>query len=136
MGAMIPRARRHKARNLERVYAMFPRLLERAGQAAGTLSGGEQQMVAIGRCLMGEPELVMFDEPSLGLAPTVVQDVLRTIRDLAEGGLTCVLVEQNVAVSLKLASRGYVLENGRMTLSGTGAELLADDGVRKAYLGM
>ncbi len=136
MGAMIPRAHRHKARNLERVYAMFPRLLERSGQAAGTLSGGEQQMLAIGRCLMGEPELVMFDEPSLGLAPTVVQDVLRTIRDLAEGGLTCVLVEQNVAVSLKLASRGYVLENGRITLSGTGEELLADDGVRKAYLGM
>ncbi|MGU9982128.1 ABC transporter ATP-binding protein [Phreatobacter sp. HK31-P] len=136
MGAMIPRAHRHKARNLERVYAMFPRLLERSGQAAGTLSGGEQQMLAIGRCLMGEPELVMFDEPSLGLAPTVVQDVLRTIRDLAEGGLTCVLVEQNVAVSLRLASRGYVLENGRITLSGTGAELLADDGVRKAYLGM
>jgi branched-chain amino acid transport system ATP-binding protein len=135
-GAMIPRARRHKARNIDRVYAMFPRLLERAGQAAGTLSGGEQQMLAIGRCLMGEPELVMFDEPSLGLAPTVVQDVLRTIRDLAEGGLTCVLVEQNVAVSLRLASRGYVLENGRVTLSGTGAELLADDGVRKAYLGM
>ncbi len=136
MGAMIPRARHHKARNLERVYAMFPRLLERAGQAAGTLSGGEQQMLAIGRCLMGEPELVMFDEPSLGLAPAVVQDVLRTIRDLAEGGLTCVLVEQNVAVSLRLASRGYVLENGRMTLSGTGEELLADDRVRKAYLGM
>ena len=136
MGAMIPRAHRHKARNLERVYAMFPRLLERSGQAAGTLSGGEQQMLAIGRCLMGEPELVMFDEPSLGLAPTVVQDVLRTIRDLAEGGLTCVLVEQNVAVSLKLASRGYVLENGRITLSGTGEALLADDGVRKAYLGM
>lgn len=136
MGAMIPRAHRHKARNLERVYAMFPRLLERSGQAAGTLSGGEQQMLAIGRCLMGEPELVMFDEPSLGLAPTVVQDVLRTIRDLSEGGLTCVLVEQNVAVSLKLARRGYVLENGRITLSGTGEALLADDGVRKAYLGM
>ncbi len=136
MGAMIPRAHRHKARNLERVYTMFPRLLERSGQAAGTLSGGEQQMLAIGRCLMGEPELVMFDEPSLGLAPTVVQDVLRTIRDLAEGGLTCVLVEQNVAVSLRLASRGYVLENGRITLSGTGEALLADDGVRKAYLGM
>lgn len=136
MGAMIPRARRQKARNIERVYALFPRLLERAGQAAGTLSGGEQQMLAIGRCLMGEPELVMFDEPSLGLAPTIVQDVLRTIRDLAEGGLTCLLVEQNVAVSLRLASRGYVLENGRVTLTGTGAELLADDGVRKAYLGM
>ena len=85
---------------------------------------------------MGEPELVMFDEPSLGLAPAVVQHVLATIRDLNKQGLTCVLVEQNVAVSLKLASRAYVLENGRITLSGTGAELLADDRVRKAYLGM
>ncbi|MBN8943677.1 MAG: ABC transporter ATP-binding protein [Rhizobiales bacterium] len=136
MGAMIPRARPHRARNLERVLTMFPRLKERHGQAAGTLSGGEQQMLAIGRCLMGEPELVMFDEPSLGLAPAVVQEVLRIIRDLAAGGLTCVLVEQNVAVSLKLASRAYVLENGRVTLSGTGEELLADDGVRKAYLGL
>ncbi|QCK86420.1 ABC transporter ATP-binding protein [Phreatobacter aquaticus] len=136
MGAMIPRARHHRTRNLERVYTMFPRLKERHSQAAGTLSGGEQQMVAIGRCLMGEPELVMFDEPSLGLAPTVVQEVLRTIRDLAEGGLTCVLVEQNVAVSLRLAARAYVLENGRVTLSGTGEELLANDGVRKAYLGL
>jgi branched-chain amino acid transport system ATP-binding protein len=136
MGAMIPRARKHRARNLERVYAMFPRLEERHSQAAGTLSGGEQQMVAIGRCLMGEPELVMFDEPSLGLAPTVVQEVLRTIRDLAEGGLTCLLVEQNVAVSLRLAARAYVLENGRVTLTGTGQELLANDGVRKAYLGL
>ncbi|MGL4287562.1 MAG: ABC transporter ATP-binding protein [Phreatobacter sp.] len=136
MGAMIPRARSHRARNLERVIAMFPRLRERYGQAAGTLSGGEQQMLAIGRCLMGEPELVMFDEPSLGLAPAVVQEVLRIIRDLAADGLTCVLVEQNVAVSLRLASRAYVLENGRVTLSGTGEELLADDGVRKAYLGL
>ena len=111
-------------------------LSERYGQAAGTLSGGEQQMLAIARCLMGEPQLVMFDEPSLGLAPTVVQQVLATIRDLNKQGLTCVLVEQNVAVSLKLASRAYVLENGRITLSGTGAELLADDRVRRAYLGM
>lgn len=123
-------------RDLDLVFTYFPRLKERLHQQAGTLSGGEQQMLAIGRCLMGEPELVMFDEPSLGLAPAVVQDVLRTIRDLAEGGLTCVLVEQNVAVSLRLASRGYVLENGRITLSGTGEALLADDGVRKAYLGM
>ena len=129
------RARR-AAQNLERVLALFPRLAERARQAAGTLSGGEQQMLAIGRCLMGEPELVMFDEPSLGLAPTIVQDVLQTIRDLNREGLTCVLVEQNVAVSLKLASRAYVLENGRITLSGTGEELLADDRVRQAYLGM
>ena len=136
MGAMLPRARDDQAQNLDRVLAMFPRLAERSGQAAGTLSGGEQQMLAIGRCLMGKPDLVMFDEPSLGLAPTIVQAMLQTIRDLNREGLTCVLVEQNVAVSLKLASRAYVLENGRVTLSGTGAELLADDRVRQAYLGM
>jgi branched-chain amino acid transport system ATP-binding protein len=136
MGAMVPRARAGRAKNLERVFALFPILAERANQAAGTLSGGEQQMLAIGRCLMGAPELVMFDEPSLGLAPTIVQQVLWTIRELNREGLTCVLVEQNVAVSLKLANRAYVLENGRMTLSGTGAELLADDRVRQAYLGL
>jgi branched-chain amino acid transport system ATP-binding protein len=136
MGAMLPRARATRAKNRERVLAMFPRLNERLGQAAGTLSGGEQQMLAIGRCLMGEPELVMFDEPSLGLSPALVQDMLASIRDLNRDGLTCVLVEQNVAVSLKLASRAYVLENGRVTLSGTGDELLADDRVRQAYLGM
>lgn len=136
MGAMLPRARRARARNLERGLAMFPKLKERYGQAAGTLSGGEQQMLAIARCLMGEPELVMFDEPSLGLAPAVTQEVLRAIRDLAAGGLTCVLVEQNVAVSLKLAHHGYVLENGRVVIAGTGEALLADDRVRRAYLGM
>jgi branched-chain amino acid transport system ATP-binding protein len=136
MGAMVPRARAGRAKNLERVFALFPILAERANQAAGTLSGGEQQMLAIGRCLMGAPELVMFDEPSLGLAPTIVQQVLGTIRELNREGLTCVLVEQNVAVSLKLANRAYVLENGRMTLSGTGVELLADDRVRQAYLGL
>ena len=136
VGAMLSRARAHRARNFERVLALFPILAERWGQAAGTLSGGEQQMLAIARCLMGAPELVMFDEPSLGLAPTMVQSVLRTIRDLSREGLTCVLVEQNVAVSLKLATRAYVLENGRITLSGTGEELLADDRVRQAYLGL
>lgn len=136
MGAMLPRARAESAQNLERVFALFPRLSERNSQAAGTLSGGEQQMLAIGRCLMGKPELVMFDEPSLGLAPAVVHDVLKTIRDLNRDGLTCVLVEQNVAVSLRLASRAYVLENGRITLTGSGDELLADDRVRQAYLGM
>jgi branched-chain amino acid transport system ATP-binding protein len=136
MGAMLPRARGARARNRERVLALFPVLAERAGQAAGTLSGGEQQMLAIGRCLMGAPELVMFDEPSLGLAPTIVQDLLRTIRELNREGLTCLLVEQNVAVSLKLATSAYVLENGRIMLSGTGAALLADDRVRQAYLGM
>jgi len=136
MGALLPRARAGQAQNLDRVFALFPKLAERRSQAAGTLSGGEQQMLAIGRCLMGKPDLVMFDEPSLGLAPAIVQDVLKTIRDLNRDGLTCVLVEQNVAVSLKLASRAYVLENGRVTLTGTGEELLADDRVRQAYLGM
>ena len=136
MGALLPRARAGRAANLDRVFGLFPVLRERAGQPAGTLSGGEQQMLAIGRCLMGAPDLVMFDEPSLGLAPTVVQTVLRTIRDLNRDGLTCVLVEQNVAVSLKLAAHAYVLENGRITLSGAGDQLLADDRVRQAYLGM
>jgi branched-chain amino acid transport system ATP-binding protein len=135
-GAMLPRARAARNKNRERVFALFPVLTERADQAAGTLSGGEQQMLAIGRCLMGSPELVMFDEPSLGLAPALVQQVLTTIRELIREGLTCVLVEQNVAVSLKLADCAYVLENGRITLSGTGAELLADDRVRQSYLGM
>ncbi|MEJ2625590.1 MAG: ABC transporter ATP-binding protein [Pseudolabrys sp.] len=136
MGAMVPRARATRAQNLEKVFAMFPVLTERRNQPAGTLSGGEQQMLAIGRCLMGAPELVMFDEPSLGLAPAIVQDVLRTVRDLNREGLTCVLVEQNVAVSLKLASHAYVLENGCITLSGSGEELLGDDRVRQAYLGL
>ncbi len=93
-------------------------------------------MLAIGRCLMGAPDLIMFDEPSLGLAPSVAHDLLGTIRDLNREGLTCVLVEQNVALSLKLASRAYVLENGRVTLTGSGSELLADDRVRSAYLGI
>jgi branched-chain amino acid transport system ATP-binding protein len=136
VGAMLPRARARRAENLDRVLALFPVLAERSNQAAGTLSGGEQQMLAIGRCLMGAPELVMFDEPSLGLAPAMVQNVLRTVRDLNHEGLTCVLVEQNVAVSLKLAAQAYVLENGRITLTGRGEELLADDRVRQAYLGM
>jgi branched-chain amino acid transport system ATP-binding protein len=136
MGAMLPRAKAQRETNRERVFALFPKLQERVRQAAGTLSGGEQQMLAIGRCLMGAPELVMFDEPSLGLAPTIVQDVLKAIRDLNREGLTCVLVEQNVAVSLRLASRAYVLENGRVTLTGSGEQLLADDRVRQAYLGM
>ena len=136
MGAMLPRARAKREQNRQRVLAMFPKLAERIAQAAGTLSGGEQQMLAIARCLMGEPSLIMFDEPSLGLAPTIVHDVLKTIRDLNAAGITCVLVEQNVAVSLKIASQAYVLENGRVTLSGTGADLLADERVRQAYLGI
>ena len=136
IGGMLPRARAQRAKNRERVLAMFPVLAERSRQPAGTLSGGEQQMLAIGRCLMGAPQLIMFDEPSLGLAPKIVHDVLNTIRDLNREGITCLLVEQNVALSLKLASRAYVLENGRVTLSGSGDELLADDRVRSAYLGL
>jgi branched-chain amino acid transport system ATP-binding protein len=136
VAALLPRARVRRADSLARVFAMFPILAERDRQAAGTLSGGEQQMLAIGRCLMGLPDLVMFDEPSLGLSPVLMQEVLKTIRELNRDGLTCVLVEQNVAASLRLADRAYVLENGRITLEGTGAELLADDRVRQAYLGM
>jgi branched-chain amino acid transport system ATP-binding protein len=136
VGAMLPRARAARARNRDRAFALFPRLAERARQPAGTLSGGEQQMLAIARCLMGAPELIMFDEPSLGLAPAIARSVLDTIGVLNREGITCVVVEQNVALSLKLASRAYVLENGRVTLTGTGAELLADDRVRSAYLGL
>jgi branched-chain amino acid transport system ATP-binding protein len=136
MGAMLPRARASAKRQLADVLAMFPRLAERKQQSAGTLSGGEQQMLAIGRCLMGAPELIMFDEPSLGLAPIVVQEVLHTIRLLNERGLTILLVEQNVAVSLKISQRAYVLENGRIVMSGPGAELLHNDRVRQAYLGL
>ena len=136
IGGMLPRARAQRARNRERVLAMFPVLAERSRQPAGTLSGGEQQMLAIGRCLMGAPQFIMFDEPSLGLAPNIVHGVLNTIRELNREGITCLLVEQNVALSLKLAKRAYVLENGCVTLSGTGDELLADDRVRSAYLGL
>ncbi len=136
MGAMLPRARAAAARNLEDVFSMFPKLAERKGQLAGTMSGGEQQMLAIGRCLMGAPELIMFDEPSLGLAPRVVQEVLHTIRALNQRGLTILLVEQNVALSLKISSRAYVLENGHVVMSGTGSKLLHDDRVRQAYLGL
>ncbi|HXJ08359.1 MAG TPA: ABC transporter ATP-binding protein [Burkholderiales bacterium] len=136
VGAMLPRARAQAKRRLDEVFAMFPRLAERKSQAAGTLSGGEQQMLAIGRCLMGAPELIMFDEPSLGLAPIVVQEVLHTIRLLNQRGMTILLVEQNVAVSLKISQRAYVLENGRVVMSGAGSELLHDDRVRQAYLGL
>ena len=136
MGAMIPRARAGAESALQRVFAMFPRLAERREQSAGTLSGGEQQMLAIGRCLMGQPELIMFDEPSLGLAPTIVREVFETIVSLNRDGLTVILVEQNVAVSLKLAAQAYVLENGRIVMSGPGVELLHDDRIRQAYLGL
>jgi len=136
VGAMLPRARSGARAALDRVFAMFPRLAERRDQLAGTLSGGEQQMLAIGRCLMGAPRLIMFDEPSLGLAPSVVTDVLATIRRLHDEGLTVLLVEQNVAASLRLADRAYVLENGSVALQGRGVDLLDDPRVREAYLGL
>ncbi len=136
MGAMVPRARGRTKQTLDEVFALFPRLSERKKQLAGTLSGGEQQMLAIGRCLMSCPELVMFDEPSLGLAPKMVQQLLHAIRVLNHKGLTILLVEQNVAVSLKLSQYAYVLENGRIVISGSGSELLQYDRVRQAYLGL
>ena len=136
MGGLLPRARGRMAESLREIYGLFPRLAERRAQLAGTMSGGEQQMLAIARCLMGQPDLIMFDEPSLGLAPALVQDLFRTIRSISQRGLTVILVEQNVAASLKLASRAYVLENGRIVSSGSGAALLGDDRVRQAYLGV
>jgi len=136
VGAYLPRGRAKREEMLEKVFAMFPRLKERRDQAAGTLSGGEQQMLAIGRCLMGDPEMIMFDEPSLGLAPTLVHEVFETVRLLNESGMPIILVEQNVAVSLKMAQFAYVLENGRITLQGKGEDLLHDDRVRAAYLGL
>jgi branched-chain amino acid transport system ATP-binding protein len=136
MGAILKRARTAEKATLDRVFGLFPRLAERRKQAAGTLSGGEQQMLAIGRCLMGQPRLVMFDEPSLGLAPAIVQEMFRIVRRLNEEGLTVLLVEQNVMASLKIAHRGYVLENGHIELSGSGGDLLSNDLVRKAYLGL
>jgi branched-chain amino acid transport system ATP-binding protein len=137
MGAVVPRARRGAAAAMARILDLFPRLRERFRQRAGTLSGGEQQMLAIARCLMGQPRLVMLDEPSLGLAPIVVEDVFAAVHELnTRDRLTIMLVEQNVVQSLALADRGYVLENGRIVMSGSGRQLLADDGVRRAYVGI
>jgi branched-chain amino acid transport system ATP-binding protein len=136
MGGTAPRARNALHGSLDEVFTLFPRLRERRNQLAGTLSGGEQQMLAIGRCLMSRPELIMLDEPSLGLAPTVVQQLLETVRELNRNGLTVLLVEQNVAVSLSLSRQAYVLENGHIVLSGSGEQLLRDDRVRQAYLGV
>ena len=136
LGSYLRRARPARARNLERIYALFPRLLERRGQDAATLSGGEQQMLAIGRALMSEPRLLLLDEPSLGLAPVVVQMMFRTIAEIRKQGLTVLIVEQNVQRTLRLADRAYVLEQGRIVLTGTGAELMQDPQVRKAYLAL
>lgn len=123
------------APGLERVYEQFPRLKERRRQVAGTLSGGEQQMLAMGRALMSRPKLLMLDEPSMGLAPILVDEIFEIIQALNKNGTTILLVEQNANMALKVAARGYVLETGKIVKTGTGAELLVDDDVRKAYLG-
>ena len=135
LGAYTRRARPARARTLEDVMTRFPILRERAGQRAGSLSGGEQQMCVIARALMARPSLLMLDEPSLGLAPMVVQEIFRIIREINARGVTVLLVEQNVRQALATSRRGYVLENGRIVLSGTGQELLESDQTLKAYLG-
>ena len=136
LGAFLPKAKASRAASLERVYAQFPRMRERRNQLAGTLSGGERQMCAIARGLMGLPRLLMLDEPSLGLAPILVGEVFRTILSLKDQGITVLLVEQNVHRALEIAQRGYVLELGRVTKSGPGRELLGDPYMKTAYLGL
>ena len=135
IGAYLRRDKDGIAKDLKRVYELFPRLEERSWQLAGTLSGGEQQMLAVGRALMSRPKLMMLDEPSLGLAPLVVQDIFTIIREINRQGVTVLLVEQNANMALKTADLAYVLETGNITMSGTGAELLTDEKVKEAYLG-
>jgi len=136
MGTLHGEAKTKRFNTMERVYQLFPRLRERKKQLAGTLSGGEQQMLAVGRGLMSLPKLMMFDEPSLGLAPILVQDIFRIIRKINEEGVTVLLVEQNVRQTLAMCHRAYVLENGRVVLEGTGQALLANEHVKEAYLGI
>lgn len=131
----IPIGNRHMKEDLARMYGLFPRLEERRAQRAMTLSGGEQQMLAIARALMGRPRLLLLDEPSLGLAPIVVRQIFSILRELTQGGMTLFLVEQNANHALKLSDRGYVMANGRIRLTGSGSELLQNEEVRKAYLG-
>jgi branched-chain amino acid transport system ATP-binding protein len=135
MGAYVRRDAREVASDLERVYAHFPILADRRRQAAGTLSGGEQQMLAIGRALMARPRLILFDEPSLGLAPTIVETTFAIIGDIRRAGTTVLMVEQNARLALRMADRGYVMEAGRIVLSGAARDLLHNDHVRAAYLG-
>jgi branched-chain amino acid transport system ATP-binding protein len=136
MGSFSPRARAKRTGNLERVFSLFPRLREREKQLGGTLSGGEQQMLAIARGLMADPKLLLLDEPSLGLSPLLVKSIFEIIAEIRKQGVTILLVEQNVFQSLKIADRGYVLETGRVVLQDKGAALLGNEHVRKAYLGM
>jgi branched-chain amino acid transport system ATP-binding protein len=136
MGTLRGEAKAKRSETMERVYGLFPRLRERQRQLAGTLSGGEQQMLAVGRGLMSLPKLMMFDEPSLGLAPILVQDIFRIVRKINEEGVTVLLVEQNVRQTLAMCHRAYVLENGRVVLEGTGQTLMANQHVKEAYLGI
>ncbi|MCG3195389.1 MAG: ABC transporter ATP-binding protein [Thermoanaerobaculia bacterium] len=136
LGALTPEAKKTRAEMLDHAFTLFPRLKERAKQAAGTLSGGEQQMCAIARGLMSKPRLLMLDEPSLGLSPLLVAEIFRVIEDVHKQGVTVLIVEQNVFKSLGVADRAYVLENGRVVLTGTGKDLLNDEHVKKAYLGL
>lgn len=136
MGAYTPRARAQKEATLSEVYRIFPRLQERASQLAGTLSGGEQQMVAIGRGIMAKPEVLMLDEPSLGLSPVLREETFRVVKKIAETGVTIVLVEQDVKHSLTISDRAYVMERGQVVLEGTASELLSNPHVKKAYLGI
>jgi branched-chain amino acid transport system ATP-binding protein len=136
MGAFLPAARLHYAERLARVYKLFPRMEERRAQPAGTLSGGEQQMCAIGRALMSGPKLLLLDEPSAGLAPVVVQSIFEVVRTMSAEGYTVLIVEQNIRQVLKVADRAYLLETGRIKSSGASSELLGNDEIRKAYLGI
>ncbi len=136
LGAFAKRSRSARKERLEMIFSFLPQLKEKAGQYAGSLSGGEAQMCAIGRSLMANPQLLILDEPSLGLAPRVVKEIMAMIQNLRREGMTILLVEQNVRQSLKLCDRAYVLENGRMVLEGSGKELLESESVRKAYLGI
>ena len=136
MGSYTKNAKRERKENIERVFSLFPRLREREKQLGGTMSGGEQQMLAIARGLMANPRLLLLDEPSLGLAPLLVKDIFDIIREINRQGVTILLVEQNVYQSLRIAHRGYVLETGRVVLTGRGEDLLNNDHVKKAFLGM
>ena len=135
LGALNPKAHKFRADNLKKIFGLFPRLEERKSQTAGTLSGGEQQMLAIGRGLMSNPKILMLDEPSLGLSPLLVNSIFAILRQINQDGMTILLVEQNVHHSLKLAQRAYVLENGELVREGPSQDLLQDDQVCKAYLG-
>ena len=135
LGAYARKDRDGIRQDLEEMYTMFPRLKERRRQLAGTLSGGEQQMLAVGRALMSRPKLMMMDEPSLGLAPLVVQDIFSIIKEINRQGVTILLIEQNANMALRIADRGYVLETGQISMTGTGMELLNDESVKAAYLG-